>query len=716
MTSSINITESKQDPLLIKLPPLRQDLNISRGPDEEDGTPTYNVYDPIQGQYFKISWVEFPILENLRPDITLRDLLRILKMKTTVDYNAEEVFAFLQDLDRHHLLAKYRSSEEVLHEKLMAKVNPITWLVFHYLYIRIPVVNPDAFLARTLPYAKIFISKPAVLLYFFVTIAGFSHLISRFDEFTHTITYFFNIEGLFFYALAVTFVKILHELAHAYVAKLCGVRVPSIGIAFIVLWPVLYTDITDSWKLANRKQRLAISFAGVALELVVAGLATLCWSVTNPGVLQSVFFVLASASWITTLAINLNPCMRFDGYYLLCDLLGIDNLQMRSFDLSAWAIRKWIFGVDVPPPEEVSSRTMTYMIIYAVATWMYRLFLYTAIAVLVYYKFTKLLGIILFLIEIVVFITWPIWYEVKELYKVRDKILVTRKNIIPASLLIIFLIWAIIPLPHTLQFASITIPVEYQLLWAPEEAIVKKIYIKQGDTVHKGDVLYVLSSEKLEENLLGKKADIEILNRTIQILINSGENSIIPEKQQELQSSIAMYKGLNEAKEQLTVRAELSGMIYFWDELVSIGQSVSKNQLLGKLGNLSSIGVGCYVPEKEVSYLRYNEEVTFSRKHYNESLHGKIIRIHPARAQYLTQFPLASLYKGELPVTSPRQEAKNEFPLAESYYYVEVALDNDGHLLRLDEPGTVYAKGPWRSKLLSLIEYLTFIGIRESGF
>ena len=141
------------------------------------------------------------------------------------------------------------------------------------------------------------------------------------DVFQSTFIYFFSTEGLFLFLLAVFLAKIVHELGHAYTAKLYGLRVPTMGIAFLVLWPVLYTDTSDAWKLPNRRQRLSIAAAGMLAEIGLAGIATLLWSFLPDGPIRSALFMVATTTWIITLLINSNPFLRFDVYFFLSDFL-----------------------------------------------------------------------------------------------------------------------------------------------------------------------------------------------------------------------------------------------------------------------------------------------------------------------------------------------------------------------------------------------------------
>jgi putative peptide zinc metalloprotease protein len=200
----------------------------------------------------------------------------------------------------------------------------------------------------------------------------------------------------------------MHEMAHALTAKHLGCRVTSMGVALLVLFPVLYTDTTDAWRLHHRRERLAIVLAGIRMELHLALLATFLWSFLADGPLRSAAFFIATTSWLTSLAINLSPFMRFDGYYALADWLGAANLQPRAFALGRWRLREALFGLNEPPPEQLSRSREHIFILYGWATWIYRLMLFLGIALLIYYFAFKLLGIALFAVEIIWFVLLPV--------------------------------------------------------------------------------------------------------------------------------------------------------------------------------------------------------------------------------------------------------------------------------------------------------------------
>ena len=138
-------------------------------------------------------------------------------------------------------------------------------------------------------------------------------------------------------------------------------------------------------------------------------------------------FLLATAGWVMSLAVNLNPFMRFDGYYLLSDYLGIENLQERSFAFGRWRLRELLFAAGDAAPGRERGRLRAMLVLYAWGTWIYRFFLFLGIALLVYHFAVKVLGIALFAVEICVFLAIPIRKEITHWWSQRARYLRTRR-------------------------------------------------------------------------------------------------------------------------------------------------------------------------------------------------------------------------------------------------------------------------------------------------
>ena len=157
------------------------------------------------------------------------------------------------------------------------------------------------------------------------------------------------------------------------------------GVALLVLFPVLYTDNTDAWRLTDQRKKLQIVLAGLMVEFHIALLALFSWTVVEDGPLRSAAFFLATGSLVGSLLVNLSPFMRFDGYYALADFLGMQNLQPRAFELARWQVRQWLFGLPENPPEPFPATKHYFLVFYSFATWIYRFFLFLGIALLVYF-------------------------------------------------------------------------------------------------------------------------------------------------------------------------------------------------------------------------------------------------------------------------------------------------------------------------------------------
>ena len=698
------------------LPLFRQELKLYKGPDEADGSPTYNLHDPIKGQYYKLGWKESLVIKCLRPGMTPDDLAAEMNRISTIRVDGDDVDYIFFQCASMGLLRIPKGSEYYEERQQAGQSNIWSWILQHYLYIRIPLLNPDLFLKKTLPYVRFLGSKWMFVLYTFLTLFGLYLMFGRFDEFLNTFTYFFNFQGFLIYALAITSVKFIHEFAHAYVGKRFGLHIPTMGIAFMLFWPVLYTDVTDGWKLSKRSQRISVSFAGVAAELIIAGISTLGWSLSSPGMLQSIFFVLATTGWISTLAINMNPAVRFDGYYILSDLLGIDNLQNRAFSLLRWKSYDLFFGIKTPIPEDNLKPTMVNALtIYAAYTYIYRIILYTTIALFVYFEFTKSLGIILLVAEVLIFILFPFIYELKELYKVKNLWNWNYRLLITYFLLGSLAVWFIFPLPHQDTYPAVIVPSRVQILYVPYDSTIQNIYATRNEYLKKGQPILDLSSKPLLKELgvaLLQTKEIETEIRALSQ--DKADVNQLAEKQADLQRASDYLQELLSKKQSLEVKADLSGLLFAWDNDLRPGQTVAQGSILGKLADPKDKFAITFIPETHLNDLKLGQLVTIIEKEPYQKFSGEIETINPSRTLNLSYLNLASTNKGPLPVLQQTYSANPV--IVESYFAVYVKIDDqDADNLSYGQLMEVQIKGEWYSKMMRLITFIRSVVIKESS-
>ena len=380
------------------LPPLRSDLTIVPSADDDGGA---LLHDPLARRWHRISREALAVISNWNAS-------RQVIATRCPTLPAERIDATIEFLRRSDLLEVHQPDAKSPRER--------TWLsrsLHGYLFVRVPLGDPTRALDVLLPIARLLRSR-AVQLALLTLLACVSFgLARRAGEIGSAFASAWSPNNAFVLICALGFAKIVHEAGHAFAARLRNVPVPSVGVAFMLLYPVLYTDTTDAWRL-SRRDRLRIDLAGIRAEASLGILAAAAWLVLPDGDLRSATFILATVALIGSFAVNLNPFMRFDGYYALADALGMPNLQLRAFAFARWRMRQVLFSTGETPPELIAGTRRRVVLAYAYGTWVYRLILFVGIALLVYHTAFKALGIILFFIEIWWFVLRPVRDELRK--------------------------------------------------------------------------------------------------------------------------------------------------------------------------------------------------------------------------------------------------------------------------------------------------------------
>ena len=456
------------------LPPLREDLRLHEAAAGKDGAPAWSIQDPVTNRFFRIGWLEFECL--LRWPGDPEQIARDIAATTPLAADKALVEDFARFLVQHHLV---RPSPEGV-DKLAAQASAPgwrhwRWWLHHYLFVRIPLVRPDRWLARLLPFVRPLCSAPGLVIIGLASLLGIVLVARQWDTFTHGVMDILTPSGIFGFLLALVISKTFHELGHAFVSTHHGVRVAHMGVAFVVLWPMLYTDTSESWRLRSPRHRLAISSAGISVEMALAGLSTLAWALLSDGPLRQAMLYLATTGWVLSLALNASPFMRFDGYFIASDLLDFPNLHERSGAIARAWLRRKLLGWKEPDPEPVTPRQRRALVVFALFTWLYRLVVFAGIAVAVYLMFFKVLGIFLFAVEVIWFIVRPCWSEVAVWRKRWTEVLPGRRFLLWGLLLSGLLVLAV-PWALDVEAPAIAHPERQQAIYSPFAARVTALH------------------------------------------------------------------------------------------------------------------------------------------------------------------------------------------------------------------------------------------------
>ena len=653
-----------------RVPALREDLSLHSSTPDRDGAPTWTILDPLRGRYFHIGWMAFRLLaawHHGTPDRIVAEAAR----GTTLDITPDDLDDLVLFLRANNLVAATSSGQAESYLKQW-QATQLSWsskLLHNYLFFRIPVLRPDRLLERLLPWISFIFTRTFFIGVGLLGLLGIVLVIRRWDEFLATFLHFFSLEGAALMAMTLGCTKIVHEFGHALTAKRYGCRVHSMGVAFLVMAPVLYTDVTDAWRLDDRRKRLWIASAGIITELTIALLATFAWCFLPEGMAKSVAFMLATVTWITTLVVNLNPMMKFDGYFIFSDLVGIDNLQDRSFALCRWRLREFLFGLDEPAPEALDRRTLKIMYVWGYVVWVWRFFLFLGIALLVYHFFFKLLGIFLMMVELAWFIWKPFANELREWWKRREQIRLNAKVLRSLALLAGALLMLVVPWQFHVSLPASMHAREYTTLFPPAAARVDEARVKPEQWVAQGEVIYRLTSPELDFESRQVARQIEITRAMIARQAASadvlGQASVM---QRQLATYLANEQGLAAQREKLIVRAPFSGRLKDVPPGLSAGQWVSPRSALGRLVSPQGQLLVGYVTERELNRVRVGAEgVFYAEDILRKPVEVRVVKIDTTAVTSLDNPILGSSAEGPIAV---RPDQRRGLVPVEAHYRV----------------------------------------------
>jgi len=716
------------------LPALREELLLHRAPPNHDGSPAWTLEDPGRGLFFQIGWAEAEMLARWRLG-SADAIANAAAGETTLDLSADDVEDFAKFLQANSLV-QLRGPDAIARYAKEANARRSShWLkslMHQYLFFRIPLVRPDAFLTRTLPAVRrLFLSRAFLRLTVAAGVLGLFLAARQWDQFLHTFLHFFTLEGALAAAVTLGAAKVLHELGHAYAAKHHGCRVATMGVAFMVMWPVLYTDSSGAWRLSSRRKRMSIGAAGMLAETALAAWATLAWSFLPDGVLRSAAFTLATTTWLLTLAVNLNPLMRFDGYFLLTDALNVPNLQNRSFALARWKLREWLFGLGDARPEVFAPWRERTLITYAFCVWIYRFFLFLGIALLVYHMALKMLGIVLFAIEIVAFVLKPIYTELRawrERLTSRPGGGWNRRSRITAGIALIGVLAAVVPWRTRIEAPALMHAAQQARIVAPAGARIQRIDVHAGQAVSAGATLFVLDAPDMTHEIASLTRRIQVLQwqQSFQAMTRDTA-AAVPVAAGELLAARERLEVLSRQRQQLTIRAPFDGIVAELAEPLAAGEWIAEGEWLASLADPSEAVVQAYASEEDLHRLRTGGHARFLSEDPGEAAVALVVSDIAATAtRRLAAAPeLSSTHGGAVPaMQAPRGEARPDpesqglVPERAVYRVILRPADaSNATMPRLQAMrGTAVIEGDAESLLLRAWRRGAALLVRETGF
>lgn len=702
---------------ITELPRLREDLRLVRGGPSLSGAPSWVIHDPAANKFYQIPYETYQLLAlwNKYPNPAALMLAVAERHGRAVEEG--EIIAILQLITGAQLTQASAADGDHWRNLYAQSQKTRPWYVtlsLQYLFFKVPLLHPQEFLSRSWPHVRPLFSRGFAALVVVLGLIGLYMVSRQWDTFMATFPYVFTWEGLMISALSVIVIKSLHELGHAYLAHRYGCHVPAIGVAFMAFTPMLYTDVTDAWKLASRRQRLMIDLAGIMVELAIGMLALFLWSFLPDGALRSAVFVAATVSWFMSLLVNLSPLMRFDGYFILSDFLGIPNLQDRAFSHMRYRIRRLLFAADEPPTEYFSPGLEVTVLAYAVATTIYRLVLYFGLALLVYHFFFKALGVILFAVEIVFFIILPVWRELKVWWFMRHSLFILQpRTALSGAVALGLIALFFLPVSATVRAPALLEPANYQRLFADSPARVTRIAVANGQSVRKGDTLIELEAPQLAAHIRESKTEIAL--RELRLGRGGADAQDLQDRQvieRQLASFRAQLDGLEKSQAKLVIRAEFDGVIKDVPQRLYPGKWVARTEQLGLLAASAGAVSRGFVSGDDLSRISAGAKAVFVPEDLTAAkVPVTIAAIAPSSSRAIDLLPLTSVFGGRIAVT---QAADRSLAPVEAQYGVNAAAA-EGSLPDRMQRGVMMISARGQSMASRVWRQVMRVLVREAG-
>ena len=698
------------------LPALRQELSFLPAPPGDDGSPRWFLFDPVRNSFHVLTRRAVNILSQWRAEPHEAALIRFEQEHPTLNVDKDTLKDITQFLYRQNLsvsppagqidfLAQQEAkARQPLHEKIMHKS----------LFFRIPLFQPQKFLTVSAPFLSFLFKKESWMVILAIGLIGLFFAARQWEQFLATFMYFFTLEGFVFYALTLTVIKILHELGHAYTAHHFGAHVPIMGVAFLLMLPVLYTDTTDAWRITSRRKRALIDAGGMIVELAIACIAIFLWSFLPDGPARSTAFFAATSSWVFSLMVNLNPCMRFDGYYLLSDLCGFQNMQDSGFKLGRWKMRRVLWGLKQPKPFKTTPRKQVGLLTYAYVTWAYRLFLFSAIGLLIYHFAPKPFGAFLFLIVLFIFLGTPIKRELSFWWSQHMLILSNRRGQITLTLCAIAFSLFLLPWQTHISAPALMQPAQQTDIFPLSSAQIDRIHVQSGDMISEGDLLMSLSSEALifERSQSGQRLTLltaQLDRQASNLTERQSGATLVQEYAAEEMKLLALETDIK----RLNIYAPHDGIVTELSEVLHAGRYIRASDRLMRIVSARAQTLTALPNDIEAARLSDNATFIFiSDDAAAQPIKGRLTTLAPTSEAVITDTLLTSIAGGKIAVNS---DEKEQLLAHTPVFKVKGKALGSTHLSRAQR-GVVKIKATPQSPAKALWRSIVRVLIRETDF
>lgn len=670
---------------------LRPDLIINR--QRHAGQTYFIVKDPVSLRYYRFREEELFLLQQFDGEKTFDDVRHEFVEKFRPQrLSVTELEKFVQQLLQAGIATV---DTPQLGQRLYERYKQRMWdkvkqFFANILYIKIPIFDPDRLLAGMLPYTRFVYSIPFFALAILFGLTSLLLVLINWHAFVDKLpSYqeFFTLRNVMYFWGTLAVVKVLHEFGHGTSCKHFGGEVHEMGFLFLVLTPCLYCNVTDSWMLPSKWHRAIIGAAGIYVELIISAICVWVWWYTEPGLLHMICLTTIFICSVSTVIFNGNPLLRYDGYYILSDLLEIPNLRERSNRFLGNVASKVFFGEEAVADPYMPKQRRFFFIAYAVAAYIYRWFVTFGILWFLHrlLKPFKLatLSYVLVCLALIPLLILPVyrvgktlksrWRQMK-VNKVRMVCTVTAGLCLAAAILFV-------PLPMWITAPLVLQPHNASLVYVQEKGMLKELNVKDADTVMAGFPLGRLADPEMEKELRRLAIEHEQHERsaTMYLGLNDTKN-----QRAEMLRAEATYQQINKIQEQLNrlvLTAPVSGTVFTPPEDTDMGKLFNRGDLFCQIGDPNDLEAYIVVEHSDIVLIKPGSKMWLKLAgHVGDILETDVEKISTTEIDVLPP-TLSNKYGGHVQANTDEKQPNIEHPMFRSYSVKAAVPNHDGGLV-----------------------------------
>lgn len=661
------------------------------------------VKDPVGLAYYRFQEEEYAILQMLDGQTSLDEVKERFEAEFPPQkITLEELQQFLGMLHRSGLVvADVPGQGRQLHKRRNErKRKQFVAAASNILCIRFKGFDPERVLNWLHQYLRWVFSPFTVAFCCLLALSALLLVTVQFEVFRSKLpefNQFFSVHNAFLLALVLGITKIIHEFGHGLTCKHFGGECHEMGIMVLVLTPCLYCNVSDSWMLPNKWRRAAIGAAGIYVEVVLASICTFLWWFSEPGLFHNLCLNVMFISSVSTIVFNANPLLRYDGYYILADIMEIPNLRQKATSILSRKLGQWCLGLEPPEDPFLPQRNQIFFALYSVAAAAYRWVVALSICWFLYKLFQsynlEIIGKMLVAASLYGLFIMPL-YQAAKFFYVPGRIDQVKKPRFYTSLGIllgVLLLFFFLPLPH-----SVVCPLEIQArdaqpVYVDVSGRLMSLEVKPGQPVAAGQPLAQLKNPDIDLEVAKLQGDVQEYRTRLKSLLQQSfrDPRAVAEKPQVQEALKTVEDQLKEKlrdQQRLRLLAPAAGIILpppftprhddpedklpGWSgtplDPENLGAQLEQGVLFCQVGDPQKLEAVLVVDQADRNIIREGQRVDIKIEGYaSTTVHSEIKEI---AASELKASPrrLSTKYGGELPTKTDPQTAL-EKPMSTSY-------------------------------------------------